>query len=302
MFDYIGGTSIGGITSLMLTHPLKWFGYRDDFYIQEMIDTKLDEVLLKMFFNPPPFGMKSFGLFSAKYSYQKNVINAGLKDHIFGSDPFGVEAKAKCMVFAHNASTNRVKAFKSWKHQDYYLYTVARATSAAPIFFTPVCIDNDVFLDGAMASANNPTAFMIYEASLHDPHKKAFVLSLGAGYTDLNFNCEDIGAGSLREWATKFVRLMLTASDRSFEYLSGRHTPHHKREHQLEEYWMKDKSAYFGYYKHEKTRTFRIKPNVYTALDIVDRKMFNRLKDTAQRIFDEKLDLIDLLVKGLNQH
>ncbi|USO02333.1 MAG: patatin-like phospholipase family protein [Alphaproteobacteria bacterium] len=301
MFDYIGGTSIGGISSLLLTHPLKWFGYRDDFYIQEMMDTHLEQTLLKVFFEPPPFWIKSFGIFSAKYSYQKDVINAGLKDHLFGSDPFGTNKKAKCLVFAHNASTNEVKAFKSWKHTDYYLYTVARATSAAPTYFAPVCIGDDVFIDGAMASANNPTAFMLYEASLYEPKKKAFVLSLGAGYSNVNFTCDDIGHGSMSEWSTRFVNLMLSASDRSFEYLSGRHK-NYKRSHQMEESWLENRSAYFGRYQHGSLTTFRIKPNVSSAIDTLDPKLFEKLKDTAQRVFDEKPDLIDALEEGLRNY
>ena len=297
-FDYIGGTSIGGISALMLTHPLKWFGYRNDFYIQEILDTNLHKTILSTVFSPPPPMFKSLGLLSARYSYQMDIIDDGLRNHIFGPDPFGEQSATRCMVFAHNARENQVKVFKSWKHQNYYLYTIARATSAAPTFFTPVCIEDDVFVDGALAGANNPSTFILYEAKFYNPDEEFVILSLGAGKPKVNFECEDINKGSLAQWAPKFVNIMLQASERSFEYLHGRHEfssePFEKKEFNLP-----NNTGFCGYYKSYHNLTFRFRPSFDLGLDEIDPQKLGPLKTVAEDLFKNNGEIIDELVNRL---
>ena len=303
VFQYIGGTSIGGINAVFLTHPLKWFGYRNDFFIQEMLDSELPETLLKVFFEGPPLWFKSIGLFHARYSYQMDVIDAALRDHIVGNEAYGegiTSQQARCMVFAHNAGNDKVKVFKSWKHSEYYLYTVVRSTSAAPVFFTPVCIDEDVFVDGGLAGANNPTPFILYEAKLYNPHDEYVILSLGTGNYDLKFTCDSVEKGSIKEWASNFVTLILNSSDRSFEYLCGRHE-YEGEEYESEEKNLSHNGGHLGYYYCPPNLTFRFRPGLNTGIDEISKEFLEKAKNIAYQIFEEAPELIDKLVMALNK-
>lgn len=299
-FDYIGGTSIGGIFALILTHPLKWLGYRSDFYLQEILDSQLHTNLMNMFFQPPPYFIKSIGLLSSRYSYQIDIINSGFKDLIFGSDPFGVGVKNKTMIFAHNTNNNAVKVFKSWKHHEYYLYTIARATSAAPVFFPAVCIEDEIYIDGAIAAANNPSILILYEARLRNPKKKIIMLSLGTSQDDyFKHSCDSIGSGSLKSWMTKFIPVIMNSPNRAFEYLTGRHDSPDDDLYKTSERNLSNDAGYCGYYETEDTITFRFKPNIYFPIDSMDPQNLKKITDIAQQFFDECSDIIDQLIEYL---
>lgn len=303
-FEYIGGTSIGGIFALILTHPLKWLGYRDDFYLQELLDTNFHTQLMDMFFSPPPYLIKFFGLLDSRYSYQMKVINAGLKDHIFGSDSFGKGVKNKTMIFAHNVKTNSIKVFKSWKHHEYYLYTIARATSAAPVFFPAVCIEDEVYIDGAIAGANNPTIFMMYEATLHNPTKKMITLSLGTSEdANSDLDCTNIGSGSIKSWIKAFIPIIMAAPSRAFEYLSGRHYTPEKDEdyYTVVEKTLSHDMGYCGYYTTKTGITFRFKPKISFSLDSTAPENLKIIQNIAKQFFEECPDIIDKLIQSLQE-
>lgn len=298
MFDYIGGTSIGGINALLLTHPLKWFGYRDDTFIQEMFDSEMNKFVFEMFFSPPPYLVSSFGLLDAKYSYQMEAIDKGLKDIIFGEEAFGMNIKPRCMIFAHNAANNQIKAFKSWKHNDYYTYTLARATSAAPLFFPPVCIDGDVFIDAVLGGAKTPAPFILYEAKLYRPKDEYLILSLGTGIPNHTFQCEETSKGSLREWGLRLGGVIMSSPDRAFEYLCGKHD-FEGEDYYDKDHYLKDQNGICSYYRSGANHTFRFRPNIRGKLDDIGPKLMGQAKDIAYQMFEEDYEEINQLVEML---
>lgn len=72
--------------------------------------------------------------------------------------------------------------------------TAIRATTAAPVYFTPVQWEGGLFVDGALV-ANNPTAIALQEAKVLYPGIPVeLVLSIGTGYyVDTQSDLKSIG-------------------------------------------------------------------------------------------------------------
>ena len=60
------------------------------------------------------------------------------------------------------------------------MWQVARATTAAPVFFPPALVDSEWFVDGGV-NANNPTSEAVAEGKLHWKTTKCFIVSVGTG-------------------------------------------------------------------------------------------------------------------------
>lgn len=66
----------------------------------------------------------------------------------------------------------------------YQIWEVARATSAAPIFFAPIHLNDKVFVNGGV-TANNPTQEALREvAFLHGELSGTCVVSIGSGISN----------------------------------------------------------------------------------------------------------------------
>ncbi|KAK7894536.1 hypothetical protein LTR67_006297 [Exophiala xenobiotica] len=106
------------------------------------------------------------------------------------------EAYVFSMVFATQETELKPYIFRSYDHQlkttsashcnpgvanTDPLYVVGRATSAAPGYFNPLPINEKIFLDGGLV-ANNPTHYAYHEVRLLQIERPPkFVLSIGTG-------------------------------------------------------------------------------------------------------------------------
>lgn len=102
--------------------------------------------------------------------------NASLADDRNGS----------CAVFVvatrGQIANGPVKLFRSYGHDrdETPMWQVARATTAAPVFFPPALVDSEWLVDGGM-NANNPTSEAISEGKLHWKTRRCFIVSVGTG-------------------------------------------------------------------------------------------------------------------------
>ena len=108
-------------------------------------------------------------------------------------------------------------ALPEWEDDpNFYVRDVARATAAAPTFFTPALIspvpDNGSkysLVDGAVF-ANNPVLSAYIEARKIYPHaRKTLILSLGTGITDKPYPYEDLRHWGYIDWMSPFKSLPL---------------------------------------------------------------------------------------------
>lgn len=177
-FDLIVGTSTGGLIALAMTKPDPMMG-KD---LIEMYRAHGETIFQKDLFSAVR------PLWSAKYKPD------GLEDvlrNTFG-DTFLSDHKTPTLITAYDPQINSPFFFRSYRARanaeyDFRTTAVARATSAAPLFFPPAEITNIQgaqysLLDGGLF-ANNPTVCGIVESlsSFGTILPELYVVSLGTG-------------------------------------------------------------------------------------------------------------------------
>ena len=304
-FDYIGGTSIGGILALVLTHPLLWMNNRNDFKIEDLLAKKIEEKLLSVIFGPPRscFMPPRLGLFGSKYGDRVKHMQDFYTNEFFGNQNFGSDCAKPTMIFSYSLVENAAKIFKSWRpnSQEFPVPTVARATSAAPMFFPAVSYKGDILIDGGVA-ANDPSFLMGYEARKNAGNLQAplIIVSLGTcmrGYTEYK-SCY---SGGMIDWASKFVSLTMETQQRITTYLQGHDTNCALYcdgciENNFHEMLGPDEDCYADYHYWNNVHYFRFAPLIEGGLDITDPKLLNGLKVRAQTFFNSNSKIITKMI------
>ena len=188
IFDYIGGTSIGGILALGCTGTLD--GRNPICFASDLVEI-FEKYGTTIF--PKTQYINLVGLVNNKYS--PNGIESVLKNYFKNCRISDVLKETNVVVTAVNRIDNRDMIFKSMdailhRDKDYYMRDVARATSAAPTYFSSAEIKNidatikHSLMDGGMG-LNNPSKLVIDEikkmASNYGYENNYFLLSMGTG-------------------------------------------------------------------------------------------------------------------------
>ncbi|MDW3680335.1 patatin-like phospholipase family protein [Cupriavidus sp. CV2] len=193
LFDYIVGTSTGGIIALALAAP-GIYSERPKYGANELVD--LYRSRGKDIFRSYP--LADMVLPWNRPSYGAEGIETVL--HEYFADAKLSAALGNVAVTAYNMDTRNPKIFRSWEARvnrgdDYYMRDLARATSAAPTYFPPALIspaNTDLgtvhAVDGGVF-ANNPSTRALIEAMKHE---RATVGD------DAYFALVSLGTGSLR--------------------------------------------------------------------------------------------------------
>lgn len=229
-FDLVAGTSTGGLIALALTSsPL----------ITNLEKELGDDILQTYEINPLTFFEKLKGkkqpiaknptlitkgtdcstLINIYKNEGKNIFKS--ESRIFGSllkdkydskyietflfNTFQNAKMNQClsptMVVSYDASNGIPFIFNSWEDQDYYVRDAARATSAAPTYFSPFNYYdkknqmNRHFIDGGII-ANNPVLMAYSEARKLYPNCKKFnILSLSTANNEFSMVEFDINGG-----------------------------------------------------------------------------------------------------------
>ncbi len=209
MFDLIAGTSAGGIIALGLnvkdsngcpTHSAK-----------EIIKFFTDDGH-KIFNRSLWKRLRSVGgLRDEKYDHEElvRILKKYMGDSTLGS------CITETLISSYDIKNRCTQFFKSWKleHQDYKMWELSRATSAAPTYFEPIELDGAVLVDGGVF-ANNPAmcAYAEVKKLQADPKQKQFcsempilLVSLGTGE-----HTRPISYMEARDWGTiEWIRPIL---------------------------------------------------------------------------------------------
>ena len=216
-FDFISGTSTGGLISLALTCESTILHKNlEDGSTQINLTALLDNYMTmgSQIFqaNTSLFGLRQF--VSDKYS-SEGIQN--LTQKWFGVTPME-QAKVPTLIMAYDLTNGQPQMIRSYAEEGSYpAWVAARATSAAPTFFSPCEYSGKLLVDGGVI-ANNPTLYAYFEAKKLYPDCKRFhILSISTGG---NYHTMDKDSTKgLMNWADQVSPMFDTAQKRTTDYV-----------------------------------------------------------------------------------
>lgn len=202
LFDFFAGTSTGGILSLLLTKP-------DPTPANKLIDLYNGDGANRIF--KKNFMTKSTYLFKrAKYNRKgiEGVLAENFKEVTLG------QALKPVLITSYETEGRNATFFTNYddRYDHLYMKDVARATSAAPTYFTPHKIKGKgTFVDGGLA-ANNPAMSAYVEIlkifdqlkakGVDVSNKKIILVSLGTGTVTLSLKYNEIRKWTPIHWVS----------------------------------------------------------------------------------------------------
>lgn len=204
-FDYVGGTSTGGIIAAMLA-----FNYTVDEII-DFYEVHGPKIFEKKFLR--------FGILRPKYS--DKYFN-GIIEDVFG-DKYMSQSSLNLVIPSYNLTDNTKEIFKSYSGDDHSMFDVVRSTASAQSYFKPHKIDGKVYIDGGMV-INNPSQLLFTEslyAKRTNKGAKINTVSFGTGRKDTDIKVKDNGGGAVF-WAKPTVEVLLNEQSRTTDYFLNR--------------------------------------------------------------------------------
>lgn len=206
-FDFITGTSTGGIIAVMLS-----LGYTTD-----------DILHFYQNYGPKIFDKKPlrWGIFKPKYNAE-DILQI-FKD-VVGNKTL-LDCKTNIIIPTYNLSKigqpqllGLFKSHKAKQDPDKYnfnLVDVLRATSSAPTYWKPHNINGDYFDDGGMI-VNSPSMIAKYEA-LDEGYTNLNIISFACGRKRKEFNIKNYDGGAA-ERASSLIDSLLDSQQFMTDY------------------------------------------------------------------------------------
>ena len=215
-FDYIAGTSTGGLITLALTCS-STLPHVDCNGSAQMNLDKLLEVYMTLGNEIFQAQSSLFGLrhmVSDKYS-STNIQN--LCQRWFGVTPMD-DAKVPTLIMAYDLSDGIPQMIRSYADEAAWpVWVAARSTSAAPTFFSPCEYAGKLLVDGGVV-ANNPATFAYFEAKrLYPECTKFHILSISTGGTHHTMQKDE--TRGLMSWADHVSPMYSTAQKRTTDFV-----------------------------------------------------------------------------------
>jgi len=235
-FDFIAGTSTGGILTCALLTPESAGSKKAKYTAQEVLGFYKDRGA-DVFDLPFWHKVKSAkGLNDEKYPAAG--IEKGLKDY-FGDVEFKDLIKP-CLLTSYDIERRKAHFFTSLdaqfdKDMNFKVRDAARATSAAPTYFEAASIKavsgkEYALIDGGVF-ANNPTLCAYSEIRRHvksfaDAESKAtakdmLILSIGTGVSEASYLYEDAKDWGLAGWVQPILDIMMSGASETTDYHLG---------------------------------------------------------------------------------
>jgi uncharacterized protein len=213
LFDYVAGTSTGGILGLALT---KDGGDGRPQY------TAMDAIRLyrehgaRIFSRTVWHRLRSIGSLIDE-CYPADGIEAVVEEYF--DDARLKDALANVIVTSYEIERRIPWFFRSERAKlrpdyDFPIKQVARATSAAPTYFEPCKIDSEngldyyALVDGGVF-ANNPTMCAFVDAKMAHPDADFLVVSLGTGQLTRQFAYESAVSWGLIQWVQPVINILM---------------------------------------------------------------------------------------------
>jgi patatin-like phospholipase/acyl hydrolase len=229
----IAGTSIGGILALGLACEVPAARLVELFEQEGASIFRRSGVLGILSRYSGFIDRYALGLTSARYSQdglrqilaRENLFSNHLLDHCYHP----------VIIPSVNYSTGTARVFKTPHHPDSRqdhrcpLVSIALATSAAPVFFPPHVVDDQIYVDGGLV-ANGPALLGLHEAEIFFEQDSANIHVLSIGTIEANATASTqrrLDKGILG-WGKDLFTLTIAAQERLLNQildhrLSGRH-------------------------------------------------------------------------------
>jgi patatin-like phospholipase/acyl hydrolase len=228
MFDFMAGTSTGGILTLAYLTPNK--ENRPKLTAQEAVNIYLergDEIFDVSFWQKIKSGD---GLTDEKYDASE--LEDALRD-TFGELQLSNLLKP-CIISSYDIRNAKPHFFKQHKSNDkiynFKLKDVARATSAAPTYFetarikneagTPYpLIDGGVFVNNPSLVAYSEVRSMKFEAIAHAPSAKdMMIVSIGTGSVSKSYAYKKAKNWGVVGWIKPIIEIMMSGNSQTVDY------------------------------------------------------------------------------------
>lgn len=220
LFDVIAGTSTGGILALGLVCPGEDGHPR--YTAAELADLYVDDG--RTIF-PHEHLARERQLIGPKYP-------SGGRDGVLG-DTLGdmrlKDALTEVIVTSYDIERRRPVFFRSAlakrsEDQDFLARDVARATSAAPTYFAPVCIERldphpaYVLVDGGVFANNPGMCAFVDETTVKGSEERVLMVSLGTGVLTRRLPYEDARGWGLVGWAPHILNVVFDGVSDTVDY------------------------------------------------------------------------------------
>lgn len=226
LFDLIAGTSTGSIIALALSchdPALKGLPLCSASDLAKLYRENGAKI-----FPGFPLGYSMAELYQYGIGIGRPYPASGLEmvlKRLFGDIKLG-ETAVHSLAMAYDIERRIHKLFTTIDDPRYDCWQVARASSAAPTFFTPFRVKRPVedghrtFVDGGLF-ANNPALFALLEAKKVWPEETDFqVVSLGTGERKSSYSHQDASGWCKLGWVRPIIDiLMASASDTTHQHL-----------------------------------------------------------------------------------
>lgn len=233
-FDFLAGTSTGGILSLIYACPDENGNYKFtakqalDLYCQKggnIFELTLGRKIRTL-----------GGLTDEKYSAQ--AIEQELYTY-FGNTRLS-QALKPCLISSYDIEKRQAKFFTSSdalaNNDDFEFRDVARATSAAPTYFEPAhilsttqkpyaLIDGGVFVNNPALCAYAEARTTNFAEVLNDPKKptmptagQMLIVSIGTGSVKKSYPFDDFKDAGMARWIKPLIDIMMSGNAETVDY------------------------------------------------------------------------------------
>lgn len=287
LFDFIAGTSTGGILSLGITKPdsdgkpqyaandlieLYQEEGRNIFRRSELIPENIQPLVKRKF---PSEGIEDV---LGRY-FQETKLSEALKEVLITS--YDIEKRSP---YFFRRSQARAKP----NLYDFPMAKVARATSAAPTYFEPLKLEVDkssspyhAFIDGGVF-ANNPAMCAYAEVkSIYPNDTDVLLVSIGTGELARRLPYEDIKNWGMAQWAQPILDVVFDGISDTVDY-------------QLKQLLSTTEDGNKRYYRFQ---TDKLAAN--NLIDDTNPKNIQSLKILAEKIIQEQESDLTALCKKL---
>ena len=182
LFDYFIGVSAGGATALLITLNQLNAQKLEDFWSQE----NLEKIMYRTFWDKSTF-------FQNKPKYKEDQKVEIFRQYFKGSKL--QDAQKPVSVLAYDVGKRAPRIISSFNDQHLLSRKVVAATSAAPLYYPTVNLEDDAWLIDGGVVANNPCLVGYNEARKYFNTDRIKVFSVGTG-----LNKRKIDGEASTEW------------------------------------------------------------------------------------------------------
>lgn len=267
-FDYIAGTSTGGILTCLYVFPNEdgrsKYSAEDAAELYTNHGGKIFKKTFRWYLSLGGLLFKRYGVKNMEKLFKKYFKDVKIKESVV---PFMVTS-----IDIKNRNIYLFKSYKEFRKENTFL-SAARATSAASTYFKPLKLDDKCLIDGGFG-INNPSISSVVECKkIFGKDVKINMLSIGTGPDERSYIYKKAKTWGVIAGANKMFNIVLTSMSDAANY-------------QMTSLYDDNVDGIYC----------RIMPNVYKAkhkMDDGSKKNLALLKEAGIKSYEENKDIIE---------